>query len=262
MLTLTDRIAVVTGAGGHLGSAISLGLSEAGAKVHLLGRGEDRLKGVAGQIHDSGGIAEMHAVDITDVNAISSFLDVIREKERRIDVLVNNAYAGPEMGTETNQHQGFQSAYSVAMTSVAEFCLRAEPLLKAGATRFGQASIVNIASMYGLVSPDPRIYGTTGLNSPPWYGAAKAALLQYTRHLAVQLAPHNIRVNSVSPGPFPNPHIQQEFPEFIAELETKTPLGRIGQPEEVGGVVSFLASDAASFITGTNIAVDGGWTAW
>jgi gluconate 5-dehydrogenase len=114
-----------------------------------------------------------------------------------------------------------------------------------------------------MVSPDPRIYGSSGFDNPPQYGVAKAGLIQLTRYLACHLAPEGIRVNSVSPGPFPPIEtVAREHPEFLKALENRVPLGRVGKPEEMAGVIVFLASNASSYITGANIPVDGGWTAW
>ena len=124
--------------------------------------------------------------------------------------------------------------------------------------KFG--SIINISSMYGMVSPDPSIYGSSGHNNPPNYGAGKAAIIQFTRYTACHLAKKGIRVNSVSPGPFPKPDVTDM--RFISNLKKKTPMGRLGQPHEIKGVIVFLASQSSSFVTGTNISVDGGWTAW
>jgi gluconate 5-dehydrogenase len=122
-------------------------------------------------------------------------------------------------------------------------------------------SIINIASMYGVVSPDPSIYGSSGQDNPPNYGTGKAAIIQLTRYAACHLGRSGIRVNAISPGPFPKPQVQQNR-DLIANLEAKTALGRIGQPHELKGAVVFLASAAASYVTGINLMVDGGWTAW
>ncbi|WP_269432470.1 SDR family oxidoreductase [Gordoniibacillus kamchatkensis] len=125
----------------------------------------------------------------------------------------------------------------------------------------GGGSIVNFASMYGIVSPDPAIYGDSGANNPANYGAGKAGVLQFTRYCAAHLASKRIRVNSITPGPFPNPAVQQNEP-FLRELCRKTMAGRVGRAEDIVGPVLLLASDASAYMTGSNIVVDGGWTAW
>ncbi len=112
--------------------------------------------------------------------------------------------------------------------------------------------------MYGLVSPDARLYAEPGHQSPFHYGPAKAALLQLTRHLAAELGPSRIRVNALVPGPFP----VSIDPVVGARLAARTMLGRLGQPREIGGPLLFLASPASSFMTGSALTVDGGWTAW
>jgi NAD(P)-dependent dehydrogenase (short-subunit alcohol dehydrogenase family) len=126
----------------------------------------------------------------------------------------------------------------------------------------GGASVVNIASMYGSVSPDPSIYGTSGANNPPSYGAAKAGLIQFTKYAACHLAAEGIRVNCISPGPFPAKRYLDQDPEFKGRLQKKVPMGRTGDPQELQGPLLFLASDASSYVTGINLPVDGGWTAW
>ena len=120
--------------------------------------------------------------------------------------------------------------------------------------------IVNISSMYGIVSPDPANYkDAKKFANPPHYGAAKAGLIQLTRYAAVHLAKYNIRVNSISPGPFPGESVKKNS-DFIKVLSKNLPLGRIGDPIELLGPVIFLLSSASSYITGENIVVDGGWT--
>jgi gluconate 5-dehydrogenase len=115
--------------------------------------------------------------------------------------------------------------------------------------------------MYGLVSPDLRIYGDNPQKQPPNYGTGKSGVAQFTRYAAGALGEYGIRVNAITPGPFPNPANQND-PVFNRKLAEKTMLGRIGKSSEIAGAVLLLASDASSFMTGANIVVDGGWTAW
>ncbi len=126
----------------------------------------------------------------------------------------------------------------------------------------GTGSIVLFASMYGIVAPDPRIYPAPLTPNPIDYGASKAAVLQLCRYLSVHYGPSGIRFNCVTPGPFPNPAIQQSQPAFIAELARKTALNRVGQNAEIVGPTLFLLGDESSFVTGHSLVVDGGWTAW
>jgi len=254
LFCLKGRIAIVTGAAGHLGAAMSRGLAEAGAKVYLLGRTQEPLDSLRSEIRRSGHQAEAAAVDVTDAGAVAAFTQALSEK--RLDILVNNAFAGYAPSDDA-----FAKAYEITVTAAFGLVQKSLPLLRAAAFANGGASVVNIASMYGMVSPDPRVYVDSPPN-PPFYGAAKAGLIQLTRHLAAELAPERIRVNAISPGPFPSPVSQQKFPGLMKNLESKVPLGRLGRPQDLAGAIVFLASDAASFVTGINLPVDGGWTAW
>jgi NAD(P)-dependent dehydrogenase (short-subunit alcohol dehydrogenase family) len=116
--------------------------------------------------------------------------------------------------------------------------------------------------MYGIVSPDPRIYKSASEINPPSYGTAKAALLQWTRYAACEFGLEGIRVNSVSLGPFPSIEVQVKSPNFIDKLALRVPMGRIGQSKEAGGPIMFLMSSASSYVNGSNLVVDGGWTSW
>lgn len=117
-------------------------------------------------------------------------------------------------------------------------------------------------SMYGSVAPNPNLYEAQMIPNRIGYGVTKAKTFQMNRYFAVTWGRDNVRCNCLSPGPFPNPTVQQDHPEFVRRLAAKSPLGRIGEPEEIAGAVAFLSSDAASYINGHNLMVEGGWTAW
>lgn len=143
-------------------------------------------------------------------------------------------------------------------------CLNAVFYTTKEASEYLKASkgvIVNITSMYGHVAPDYRIYDGKEFANPPSYGAAKAGVIQLTKYLASFLSPYGVRVNALSPGPFPFPETQKNN-DFIEKLASKNMLNRIGQPEDLKGAIALLCSDASSYMTGQNICVDGGWAAW
>ncbi len=261
MFRLDGRTVFVSGAAGHLGQAMVRGYLSAGAHVILNGRQSARLDALRAKLRNEGHDPDtitISAFDIRDEQALARCFNALP----RLDVLVNNAIT-VEMGTiATTSAEQFASAYDSGVRAAFAAMRIAEPALTKAVAAEGHAAIINIASMYGTVSPDPSIYGATGLNSPPHYGPAKAALIQLTRYMACHWGPKRIRVNAIAPGPFPREEFQREHTEFTARLAAKTPLGRVGAPSEVAGAAVFLASDAASYITGTTLNVDGGWTAW
>jgi NAD(P)-dependent dehydrogenase (short-subunit alcohol dehydrogenase family) len=176
---------------------------------------------------------------------------------------VNNAYFGRVGDLPAIEAEDFLLASQLNM--IAPFLLVRElmPQLEKGAAQVpGGASVVNIGSMYGSVSPDPSVYSDSRVNNPIHYGASKAGLIQLTRYLACHLGSRGIRANSVSPGPFPREAADSSGQEFLGRLSKKVPMGRIGRAEEVAGPVVFLLSAEASYVNGIDLAVDGGWTAW
>lgn len=260
---LDGRVAFLSGASGHLGRPMAWALASAGAHIVLNGRALDPIEFLAGELKGAGLSASTACFDVTDESAVRQNMALIQEAYGQLDVLVNNASAGRPGTMESATATDFEQLYRVNVVAAFQLIQAATPLMKeAGLRRRGSASVVNIASMYATVSPDPSIYGTSGANSPPYYGAAKAGLIQLTRYAACHLATQGIRVNCISPGPFPNAKYLEGDPRFHGQLKAKTPMHRTGDPGELQGPLLFLASDASSYVTGINLAVDGGWTAW
>jgi NAD(P)-dependent dehydrogenase (short-subunit alcohol dehydrogenase family) len=253
-MTLRDKRILLTGASGHLGRATAIAISEAGGSLILSGRNLGRLEDVGRRLTTP---VEYLVMDASDPEACRKAIKA--QLDGPLHGLVNNAYSGTGGTVQTAQPDDFRDSYEIGMVTpqvIIQTCL---PHLKLAKRK---ASIVNIGSMYGHVSPDTRLYETDAGTNPPFYGAMKAALTQYTRYAACELGPLGIRVNSVSPGPFPSDQVQTQNPAFIEALADRVPLGRIGHASEVGGPVVFLLSDAASYINGADIRVDGGWTQW
>jgi len=257
---LTGKIILITGAAGHLGAAISERLYEAGAIVCVNGRSREKLEVLADGLGDRNRV-EILDFDIADQDAVEKAVAHIKTKFGRLDGLVNNAFTPLSGSVDTATFDDFQKCFSVNVSAAFSLTQKCFPLLQRSKEQTHSA-IVNIASMYGMVSPDPSIYGDTGMNNPPFYGASKAAIIQLTKYFATHIADKGIRTNAVSPGPFPPQSVADKMPEFHAELCKKNPLKRIGNPVEVAAAVHFLLSDDASYINGLNLPVDGGWTAW
>lgn len=258
LFSLKGKVALITGGAGYLGSAISEGLAEAGANIIIASRDESRCKKLAERLSKGYNVCAIGMA--LDIRSMDSIRDCMRESNRKmgaIDILLNNAAFSGQGKIETMSPEDWLKGIDGTIHSVFRCTQAVVPYMEA--RKYGV--IINISSMYGIVSPDPWIYGNSGYDNPPNYGAGKAAILQFTRYAACHLATKGIRVNAISPGPFPNPEVQ-ENQWFISNLKNKVPLGRIGQPYELKGAVVFLASEASSYITGQNIVVDGGWTAW
>jgi NAD(P)-dependent dehydrogenase (short-subunit alcohol dehydrogenase family) len=197
--------------------------------------------------------------DQGETSTIPAFVQEVIGRLGKIDILVNNAYGGTAPTIDTATAEDFDRAYHTGVTA---YFLLAREVVHHLRARQAPGSIINIGSMYGVVASYPDAYTGLPVNSPPNYHGLKGGLVHLTRHLAVYWAKDNVRVNCISPGPFPPPRVSGPMPEFVARLEAKSPMGRMGRPEELKGLVVLLASEAGSYITGQNILVDGGWTAW
>ena len=258
LFRLDGRVAFVSGAAGHLGRAMSRVLAEAGAHVILNGRSDRKLEDFEGELRREGLSCERAAFDVTDFPRLREFF----AGRARLDVLVNNAIAMTPKPFAAMEPGDFAKTYESAVTAAFEAVRAALPALRHAVAAAGEASVINIASMYALVSPDARIYSEPAQASPFHYGPAKAALLQLTRHLAAELGPERIRVNALVPGPFPQPSVRENDPAFAARLASRTMLGRLGEAREIAGPLLFLASPASSYVTGSALLADGGWSQW
>lgn len=195
---------------------------------------------------------------VSDDVLVSLIDDCVLKADSLLVGLVNNAFtAYPKSALSVDTDTVHSSAESFLGIHI-RLSLAVSELLKVGEG----GSIINVASMYGRVSPRPHLYSSPDSVNPILYGAFKAGLIQASRYLSSLLAPDKIRVNSVSYGPFPSLDVQKADPEFIKRLAEQTHLKRIGDPFEAAGVIAFLMSNDSTYITGADIPVDGGWTAW
>lgn len=258
MFNLSNKHILLTGATGYLGSQVALGLAKLGAIIHVNSRSLHACETLVNDINAKGFRAVCASFDVTQYEAAKEYSNSLSQ----LDVLINNSYAGAGGTILSSSTNNYIDSYQSSVVASANLIQIFQPHLSAAAVNRGDASIINVASVYGMGSPDARVYDTDEGTNPPFYGAAKAALIQLTKYAACELATKNIRVNCISPGPFPSKIAQSEFPELISKIVSKVPMGRIGLPFELIGPIAFLASDAASYVTGANLPIDGGWTSW
>jgi gluconate 5-dehydrogenase len=259
LLCLKGKTAVITGGAGYLGTAISETLAELGANLVVASRDQSNSEKKCEEIQKlTGGSVKAVALelDVLNKDAPAEFFARVHEHFDAVDILVNNAWSGNKNSWESITNEDWEHDIDMSLNSVFRLTKAAFPDLKA--TR---GVILNIASMYGHIGPDYRIYDGKEFANPPSYGAAKAGVIQFTKYLASFLSPHGIRVNALSPGAFPHPPTQKHE-AFMEKLGSKNPMNRIGQPDELKGAVALLCSDAGSYITGQNLCVDGGWAIW
>ncbi|MEP6917245.1 MAG: SDR family oxidoreductase [Acidobacteriota bacterium] len=269
LFSLEGRTAVLTGASGFLGRTMARTLLQNGARVVVLGR-SDRLQTTAAQWADEfgAGAVSAHQVDMYDLDALGLVLDRIAAEEARLDVLINNAHElGPPTGFNTptgRLEEATLDQWMRNLTGGVYWPALATQKLGPRMQQAAAGSIINIATMYAVVAPSPRLYeGKTALN-PPGYSASKAALVAFTRYVASFWGSYGIRANAILPGPFSNtendgPNTVRDT-DFLRRLTERTCVGRVGRPHELAGALLFLASDASSFVTGHSLVVDGGWT--
>lgn len=257
LFDLTGKTALITGAGGYLGSAMANALAEAGATVACASRDQDRAHQSASNLPSESGQRHFGvAIDQLDEASMEAGFQATIDRTGQVDILINNGQQGPANDLTDVTTQQFQSQLANASGYFHLARLAHDNALQRNET----ASIVMIGSMYGIVGSYPDAYEGVCTASPVAYHALKGGVIQMTRHLAVYWAKDQVRVNCLSPGAFPNP---DKVPGGLVErLTPKCPMGRMGLPHELKGAVVFLASDASSYMTGQNLVIDGGWTAW
>ena len=267
---LSGRVAVVTGGVGLLGTEFCRTLAEAGAAVAVIDLNGEAAEATATTLADLGYNALAVRTDITNPSSVEAMVSQILERFGRLDVLVNSAALDPKFDPDAVQKgltpgsfedyplDQWNAALNVNLTGmflVTQACTR--QML----TQNKKGSVINICSTYGINGPDQRIYVNDGKRvafKPVYYTVTKAGVLGFTKYLAAYYAETEIRVNALTPGGVFNNH--EEY--FVKNYAAKTILGRMAHKDEMNGALLFLASDASSYMTGNNLIVDGGWTAW
>lgn len=253
--SLKGRIALVTaGAGTQFGGSLATGLAEAGAMVITASRSLERNLDFAASLRSKG--FDAHGMEFTlgDTASTVRLHDEILKRFGRLDVLVNSAllrdgYAG---SFEEQTPETWRLSAEGDFTGLFHIC----QLFIPGMVRQGGGSIINISSIYGVVSNDPTLYEETDMKQPPNYNFVKAGMINFTRYLACYYGKQGVRANCISPGGFFNNQPQP----FLDRYHKRVPVGRMLNEEDIKGAVVFLASDASAYVTGHNLMVDGGWT--
>ncbi len=267
---LSGRVAVVTGGVGLLGSEFCLTLAEAGACIAIVDLNASAAQATADTLTKNGFQAQAFPADITEPESVNALVEKVLAAFGRLDILVNSAALDPKFDPDAARKgiapgafedyplDQWNAALNVNLTGT---FLTTQACVKPMLTQGKKGSIINICSTYGLNGPDQRIYIKDGERvafKPVYYTVTKAGVLGFTKYLAAYYAGTEIRVNALTPGGVFNDH--EEY--FVKNYSAKTIMGRMAKKDEMNGALLFLASDASSYMTGNNLIVDGGWTAW
>jgi NAD(P)-dependent dehydrogenase (short-subunit alcohol dehydrogenase family) len=258
MFCMNNKVVLITGGSGYLGKAMCEILCEYGATLIVASRNHQKnliLKKTINEKYKCN--IEIVDLDISDRTSIDECISRVIEDFGRIDVLINNSYYGAGSELLTMKDSDWTKGIEGSINST--FRITQTVLKNMIENKSGK--IINIASMYGIVAPDVTIYEENNYYNPANYGIGKAGIIQFTKYIAAVYGKFGITCNAISPGPFPNNEVQKDT-IFMKNLSKKVPLGRIGVPDDLKGIIILLSSDASNYINGTNILVDGGWTIW
>ncbi|GAB4580895.1 MAG: SDR family oxidoreductase [Anaerolineales bacterium] len=267
LFNLSNRTAIVTGGVGLLGKQFAKTLAEAGATVVVADLSAQAAVDYAEELTHAGYRALGVGLDVTDPESAQRTVELAARAGGRLDILVNSAALDPKFEPGKAEHhtnafenyplEQWNEALNVNLTGMFLMCQAAARVMKAQ----GKGSIINICSTYGLAGPDQRIYERPGeppRYKPVYYSVTKAGVLGLTRYIATYYAGTAIRCNALTPGGVYNHHDEL----FVKHYSYRTVMGRMAEKHEMNGALLFLASDASSYMTGGNLVVDGGWTAW
>ena len=260
LFDLSGKTIILTGAGGYLGQEYAKGLSEYGANVVLCDINYRSCLDISKKIREEYSTEPLSLkLDLRKTTSIKNLVNKTLKKYKKIDVLINNAaYQGNDkirkIPFEKLPLKYWNDAISINLTGIFLTCQEVGKIM----LKQKSGSIINIGSTYGIVAPDQRIYGKSGQNAAAFYSASKAGLINLTRYLASYWGRDGIRVNTLSPGGVE----RNQLNSFKKKYSNKTMLGRMAKNDEYVGAIIFLSSDASSYMTGSNLVIDGGWTAW
>ena len=249
-----DKKVLVTGATGQLGSQFCTAFANEGAIVYVSDLDLKKCSLLIDKLPNHDFHKPLY-LDVESPDSVRCAFSEIKEISGSIDIIINNAGIAVFTPFEDRDFDDFMKVMRVNAGGTF-LCIQAGSKLMRDTKIKG--SIINMGSIHGIVSGDPRIYTDSDRKTAECYGASKAAIIHLTKYFAVHLADYGIRVNSISPGGVNN----KQGKDFIKNYSYRTPLGRMADESEISGTAVFLASDEASYISGQNIAVDGGWTSW
>ncbi len=252
---LSGQVALVTGAAGQLGRQFCRTLGEAGAQLVVTDLELSVCEAACRALEADSIKALSVAVDVADPRSVRTGFEVVAAELGRLDILVNNAGVAVFTPFEERPFSEFMQVLEINVGGTF-LCTQAAVRIMQNQPTGGR--VVNIGSIYGVVSGDPRIYTDCDRRTSEAYAASKAAIIQMTRYWAVHLAKYQIRVNALSPGGV----FKEQGEDFVRNYSLRTPLGRMARADELREALLFLCSEASSYVTGQNLLVDGGWTAW